>query len=111
MPIINVESLSHVYGKGTPFEKVAVDGIDLEIDTDALREIARKAVERKTGARGLRTIVEEILSQTMFEAPSDETLSKVVVTAENVKDGTQPQRINEGRQSSLLKKSAKKNAS
>ena len=88
-----------------------LDGIDLEIESDALHEIAKKAVERKTGARGLRTIVEEILSQTMFEAPSDETLSKVVVTAENVKDGTQPQRINEGRQSSLLKKSAKKNAS
>ena len=88
-----------------------LDGIDLEIETDALREIAKKAVERKTGARGLRTIVEEILSQTMFEAPSDETLSKVIVTADNVKDGTQPQRINEGKQSSLLKKSTKKNAS
>ena len=89
-----------------------LDGIDLEIETDALREIAKKAVERKTGARGLRTIVEDILSQTMFEAPSDETLSKVVVTADNVKDGTQPQRINgEKKQSSLLKKNTKKNAS
>ena len=88
-----------------------LDGIDLEIETDALREIAKKAVERKTGARGLRTIVEEILSQTMFEAPSDETLTKVVVTADNVRNGTQPQRINEGKQSSLLKKNTKKNAS
>ena len=89
-----------------------LDGIDLEIETDALREIARKAVERKTGARGLRTIVEEILSETMFEAPSDEALTKVVVTADNVKNGTQPQRIKEGkRQSSLMKKNAKKNAS
>lgn len=89
-----------------------LDGIDLEIETDALREIARKAVERKTGARGLRTIVEEILSETMFEAPSDETLTKVVVTADNVKNGTQPQRINDGkRQSSVMKKNAKKNAS
>ena len=88
-----------------------LDGIDLEIETDALREIAKKALERKTGARGLRTIVEEILSQTMFEAPSDETLSKVVVTADNVKNSTQPQRINDGKQSSLLKKNTKKNAS
>ena len=88
-----------------------LDGIDLEIETDALREIAKKAVERKTGARGLRTIVEEILSQTMFEAPSDETLTKVIVTADNVKDGTQPQRINDGKQSSLMKKNTKKNAS
>lgn len=89
-----------------------LDDIDLEIETDALREIAKKAVERKTGARGLRTIVEEILSQTMFEAPSDETLTKVVVTADNVKNATQPQRINDGKkQSSMLKKNPKKNAS
>ena len=89
-----------------------LDGIDLEIETDALREIARKAVERKTGARGLRTIVEDLLSQTMFEAPSDETLTKVVVTADNVRNGTQPQRINEGKnQDSVLKKNTKKNAS
>ena len=90
-----------------------LDGIDLEIETDALHEIAKKAVERKTGARGLRTIVEELLSQTMFEAPSDETLTKVLVTADNVKEGTQPQRINNGKEqpSSVLKKNTKKNAS
>lgn len=90
-----------------------LDSIDLEIETDALHEIAKKAVERKTGARGLRTIVEELLSQTMFEAPSDETLAKVLVTADNVKEGTQPQRISgEKKQlSSVLKKNSKKNAS
>ncbi|MCH5199802.1 MAG: ATP-dependent Clp protease ATP-binding subunit ClpX [Oscillospiraceae bacterium] len=89
-----------------------LDGIDLEIETDALREIAKKALERKTGARGLRTIVEDILSQTMFEAPSDETLTRVVVTADNVKDGTQPKRISEEKKPDpVLKKSTKKNAS
>ena len=90
-----------------------LDGIDLEIETDALHEIAKKAVERKTGARGLRTIVEDLLSQTMFEAPSDETLTKVLVTAENVKEGTQPQRINGDKEqtTSVLKKNTKKNAS
>lgn len=87
-----------------------LDGIDLEIDTEALHEIARKAVERKTGARGLRTILEDILSQIMFEAPSDDSITKVVVTADNVKNGTQPQRIH-GKKSGLLKKSTKKNAS
>ncbi len=58
-----------------------LDGIELSIQTDALREIAKKAVERKTGARGLRTIMEEVLSETMFDAPSDPTLSKITVTA------------------------------
>jgi ATP-dependent Clp protease ATP-binding subunit ClpX len=67
-----------------------LDGIELEIEPEACRAIAKKAVERKTGARGLRTIMEEILSETMFEAPSNEQLVKVTVTAECVLEGKKP---------------------
>lgn len=88
-----------------------LDDIALEITPDALKEIAKKAVERKTGARGLRTIVEEILSETMFEAPSDPALVKIVVTAENVRENTQPERIrSEKKAIGAAKKSSRKNA-
>lgn len=87
-----------------------LDDIELEVHPDALKEIAKKAVERKTGARGLRTIVEEILSETMFDAPSDDTLSKVIVTADNVKNNTQPERIRESKKKITSKRVSKKNA-
>ena len=48
----------------------SLDGIELEINDDAMRAIAKKAAERKTGARGLRTVVEEALSDIMFDAPT-----------------------------------------
>lgn len=88
-----------------------LDGIELSIQPDALREIAKKAVERKTGARGLRTIMEEILSETMFDAPSDPTLSKITVTAENVRENTQPEKVH-GEKKSIgsNKKVGRKNA-
>ena len=89
-----------------------LDGIELEIEEDALHEIAKKAVERKTGARGLRTIMEEVLSETMFEAPSDESLVKVIVTAENVKNGTAPTKVSGVKKmKGAAGKSSKKSAS
>ncbi len=63
------------------------DGIELEITDDAKREIAKKALSRKTGARGLRSIVEGALLKPMFETPSQEDVSKVIVTAETIRDG------------------------
>ncbi len=88
-----------------------LDNIELEIQPEALKEIAKKAVERKTGARGLRTIAEEILSETMFDAPSDEALTKVIVTADNVKNGTQPKKVHDGKKQEITsKKTTKKNA-
>ena len=91
----------------------SLDNIDLEIEDDALLEIARKSVERKTGARGLRTIMEEILSETMFEAPSDEMISKVVVTADCVKNGEKPKLImgDKKRPAKTAKKAPKKKIS
>ena len=58
----------------------SLDGVELEIETEALREIAKKSIARKTGARGLRTILESLLNQTMFETPSDDTIIKVRIT-------------------------------
>ncbi|MBR2284307.1 MAG: ATP-dependent Clp protease ATP-binding subunit ClpX [Ruminococcus sp.] len=68
----------------------AYDGIELEIQDEALSEIAKKAISQKTGARGLRSILEGILKHTMFIVPSDGTISKVVVTADCVVNDAQP---------------------
>ena len=91
----------------------SLDGIELEITDDAMRAIAKKAAERKTGARGLRTVVEEALSDIMFNAPSDDTISKVILTGECVTDGKAPEVIRDpsarkNRRNSE-KKTAKKN--
>ncbi len=56
-----------------------MEGVELEFREDALRAVARKAMERKTGARGLRTIMEHVLLDTMYDLPSMENVSKVVV--------------------------------
>ncbi|WP_028950922.1 ATP-dependent Clp protease ATP-binding subunit ClpX [Sulfurihydrogenibium subterraneum] len=58
---------------------LAVDGIELEFTEDALREIAREAIKRKTGARGLRAIIEDIMLDIMYDAPNQKTLKKVVI--------------------------------
>ena len=65
------------------------DGIELEITDEAKREIAKKALSQKTGARGLRSIVEGALLKPMFETPSQEDVSKVIVTAETIRDGAE----------------------
>ena len=66
-----------------------LDGIELEFDDEAFRAIAHLAIERNTGARGLRSIVEGILIKPMYELPSDKTVEKVIVTAKYVK-GEEP---------------------
>ena len=70
-----------------------LEGVELEFEEGALREIARKALARKTGARGLRSICEELLQQTMFDLPSEEGVAKVVVTAAAVRGEEQPERV------------------
>ncbi len=64
-----------------------MDNVDIEFEDEALHLIAEKAIERKTGARGLRSIIEEILTPVMFAAPSDYTIEKVVITPESVSGG------------------------
>src|SRR5690606_4181526 len=61
-----------------------LDGVELEFDDDAVREIARKALARKTGARGLRSIVEELLLEVMYEIPSSPDVKRCLVTRDCV---------------------------
>ena len=70
-----------------------LEDVELEFEDAALHEIARMALARKTGARGLRSICEDVLQQTMFDLPSEEGVSKVIVTEASVKGEEQPQRI------------------
>ena len=66
---------------------LSLDDTELEFEPDALKAIAAKAIERNTGARGLRSIIEEIMMDVMFDVPSDETIKKVIITKLAV-DGT-----------------------
>ena len=61
-----------------------IDGVDLEIKPEAVRAVAKKAMKLKTGARGLRTIMEDIMLDIMFVTPDDKTIAKLVVTEETV---------------------------
>lgn len=70
-----------------------LEGCELEFEPEALREIAKLALARKTGARGLRSICEDLLQQTMFDLPSEENVAKVVVTSAAVRGEEQPLRI------------------
>lgn len=67
-----------------------MEGVELEVRHDALLAIAKKALQRKTGARGLRSILEQALLDTMFELPNNPNVQKVVVDAASVNDGTPP---------------------
>ena len=62
----------------------SMDGIELVFDEKALEKIAELTIERKTGARGLRSIIESVLQRYMFEAPSDESIKKITITKEAV---------------------------
>ena len=73
-----------------------LEGVDLEFEDDALREIARQALARGTGARGLRAICEATLQDTMFDLPSDLDITKVVVTKESIGGGELPRIISKG---------------
>ena len=68
----------------------SMDGVELEVRPSALSAVARKALARKTGARGLRSIVEHALIDTMFELPSLESVAKVVLDEHNIDEDTKP---------------------
>jgi len=67
-----------------------LEGVGLTFDKEALRAVARRAVKRGTGARGLRAILEDMMTEIMFELPGREDVREVVVTEESVTDGRQP---------------------
>ncbi len=73
-----------------------MEGVELELRPDALIAVARKALKRKTGARGLRTILESVLLDTMYELPSRENVSKVVVDESVINHQSEPYLIYTG---------------
>ena len=62
-----------------------IEGVKLEFEEDALEEIAHRAIKRETGARGLRSICEDVLQDVMFDLPSDMGITRVVVTSASVR--------------------------
>jgi ATP-dependent Clp protease ATP-binding subunit ClpX len=75
-----------------------MEGVNLEFRDSALRAIAHKAMLRKTGARGLRTIIENVLMDTMYELPSREDIERIVVDANSIEGDASPFLIYEGAQ-------------
>jgi ATP-dependent Clp protease ATP-binding subunit ClpX len=69
---------------------LAMEGVDLEVRPNALKAIARKALNRKTGARGLRSILEQSLIDTMFELPNISNVEKVVVEESTIEESKPP---------------------
>lgn len=69
---------------------LSYDGVELEFSKEALEAIANKAIDRKTGARGLRSIIEETMMDVMFEVPSQEDVTKVIITKEAVEGKEKP---------------------
>lgn len=70
---------------------LVLDNVDLEFTDDALSAISEKAIDRKTGARGLRSIIEEALIDIMYDVPSTENVSKVVITAQTINEEIEPE--------------------
>lgn len=70
-----------------------LDDVELDFEEDALKEIAKKAIERKTGARGLRSIIEGIMLDVMFDLPSRDDITKCIITKETVVDNGVPKLI------------------
>ncbi len=70
-----------------------MDGVKLTVEEDAMREIAHEAVIRKTGARGLRAIMEKTMINAMYNVPSDDTITEVIITKESVDGKAEPDYI------------------
>ncbi|TLS39209.1 ATP-dependent protease ATP-binding subunit ClpX [Pseudalkalibacillus caeni] len=70
-----------------------IDNVELEFEDGALVEIAKQAIERKTGARGLRSIIEGIMLDVMYDLPSREDIEKCIITSETVTDKTAPRLV------------------
>ncbi|HBI74075.1 MAG TPA: ATP-dependent Clp protease ATP-binding subunit ClpX, partial [Lachnospiraceae bacterium] len=70
-----------------------MDGVELEFDEDALKEIAQQSFKRKIGARGLRAILESVMMDSMYSIPSENKVTKCIITKESVKGSEKPQLI------------------
>ena len=80
-----------------------MDGVTLDFEDDALKSMAKKALKLKTGARGLRSIMEETMMEVMFEAPSDSTIEKCIITNDCVQNNTAPHIIKRSTKSKIDK--------
>ena len=67
-----------------------MDDVELEIESEAIERIAEKAIERKTGARGLRGILENVMTDIMYEIPSREDVQKCIITKETIDKEIEP---------------------
>ncbi len=85
-----------------------LDGVELEFDKTALESIVDKAIERNTGARGLRSIIEEIMRDIMYDIPSNEKISKCIITKETVINKSEPEIIIDENKKRELPKNRKK---
>lgn len=87
-----------------------LDGVDLEFTDDALKAIAKKAIEQETGARGLRAIVEGFMNDIMYSVPSDNTIEKCIITAATVEKGEKPELVHNPERTQMVKKVKKENS-
>ena len=69
---------------------LSYDGVELEYEQEALEAIADKAIEMKIGARGLRSVMEGVMTDIMYKVPSDTTANKVIITADSINNGVSP---------------------
>ena len=69
---------------------IGLDGVKLTVEDEAVREIARTAIRLKTGARGLRTIIENLMTDIMYRIPSEDNIEEVVITKECLTDNAKP---------------------
>ena len=67
-----------------------MDNIDLRFDEDALKAVARRSIQLKTGARGLRSVLENIMMDFMFDAPTDKQIESIVIDRSCVEKGSKP---------------------
>ena len=67
-----------------------LDHVELEIEEEAIAAVAKKAIERKTGARGLRSIFEKAMMDIMFDIPSRDDVKKCIITKETIEEGKEP---------------------
>ena len=84
----------------------SMDNVELEIEKDAIERIAEKAIERKTGARGLRSIMEDLMTDVMFEIPSRDDIRKCIITKSTVDKETEPALVLQGEEKEVDSKGA-----
>ena len=85
-----------------------LDGVKLTFTDEAIKELATQSYERKTGARGLRAIMENAVMDIMYETPSDETIEECIVTKEAVLGTKQPELVYKNDLNTKIKKAVKK---